>query len=218
MFTSEKKTKPRKKMLLKEVKLEAFKLLADETRRKIMSLLRDRELNVCTIAAELNMTSQNIYHHMQKLENAGLIHVTREKRCDHLIESYYQATAENFICSTEELKGEPLKEDLMDTLNGLNKIGFKMEVNEEKVSELTELQQKRRKFTKLRSPVHEMCTKCSSTNFFLKFGQISPLKLDRIHHYANLIMMTDEEYEESIKHDRELRQFLRSICQKKPKK
>ena len=204
-------------MLFKEVKPKALNLLVDETRRKIMSLLRDKELNVCTIADELNMTPQTIYHHIKKLENAGLVHVTREKRCGHLIESYYQATAENFICCNEKPKGEPLKEDFMDVLTELNKMGFKMKVNKENASKLAEVQRRQMKFTKLRSPVDEMCMKCGATGFFLKFGPIDPLKLDRVYHYANLIMMSDEEYKESLKLNREMRQLLHSICQERPK-
>lgn len=218
MLTSEKKAKPERKMLVKEVKPEVFRLLGDKTRRKIMLLLKDKELNMCTIADQLNLTPQNVYHHVKKLEKGGLIHVTREERCGHLIESYYQATAENFCFSSDEKpEDEPLREDLTDVLNGLNEIGFKMEVNEDKASKLREFQKRRMKFTKLRSPMHGMCEKCGSTDFFLKSGQIDPLTLDRIYHHANLIMMTDEEYEESIKLNRELRKFLRSICKEKPK-
>ncbi len=217
MLASEKKTKPPKKLLLKEVKPEAFKLLGDETRRKIMLLLRDKELNVCTIADELKMTPQTIYHHMKKLEHTGLIHVTREERCGHLIESYYQATAENFICCTGEPKDESSQEDFMDALNGLNMIGFKIEADEKNASKLKDFQQKMRKFTKLLSPADKMFTKYGSTSFFLKSGPIDLLKLKRIYSYGNLIMMTDEEYEECIKIERELRQFLRSISREKPK-
>jgi len=205
-------------MLVKEVKPEVFSLLGDETRRKIMFLLKDKELNACTIADQLNITPQNVYHHIKKLEKGGLIHVTREERCGHLIESYYQATAENFCFGSAEIpKDEPLKEDPTDVLNRLNEIGFRIEVDEDKASKLREFQQRRMKFTKLRSPADEMCAKCGSTDFFLKSGQIDPVKLDRTYHHANLIMMTDEEYEESIKLDRELRKFLRSICKEKPK-
>ena len=217
MFAYEKKTPPEKKPLLKEVKPNAFKLLVDETRRKIMLLLRDRELNVCKMATELNMTPQTIHHHIQKLENAGLIHVTCEKRCGHIIESYYQATAENFICCAEKLEGEPSNKDLIDVLNGLTKMGVKMEVNEENVSKLREFQQEQMKIAKLRSPLHEMFKKCGSSGFFLMSGPVDPLNLERAYHYANLVMMSDEEYEESTKLDRALRQFLCSICQEKPK-
>ncbi len=43
------------------------------------------------------------------------------------------------------------------------------------------------------------------------------LKLDHTYHYANLILMTEEEYEEKVNNERELRQFLQSICREKPK-
>lgn len=203
--------------LCKVVTPDACKLLGGETQRKIIDRLRAKELSVCDISKELNVTPQAIYHHIKKLENAGLISVTREERCGHLIESYYKTTAENFICSTEEIKGEPLKEDLAAVLSDLNKIGFKLEVTEEKMSELTEILAKQKKFEKLPSPALEICRKCGSTEFFVKFGPMDLVKLDHTYHYANLIMMTDEEYEEKINLERELRQFLISICTEKPK-
>ena len=217
MLASENKTKPAIKMPLKEVKLEAFKLLGDETRRKIMFLLRDKELTVGAVADELKMTPQTTYHHMKKLEHAGLIQVACEKRCGHLIESYYQATAENFICCTGEPKDETSQEDFTDALKGLNMIGFKIEANEETASKLKDFHQKMMKFTKLLSPADKMFTKYGATSFFLKSGPIDLLKLKRIYSYGNLIIMTDEEYEKCIKLERELRQFLRSICREKPK-
>lgn len=217
-MTAQKKAKSHKKVLLKEVEPEALKLLGEETRRKIMDLVRDRELNVCAISEELGITPQTIYHHVKKLEKAGLIHVTREERCGHWIESYYQATAENFCsCSGGKLEGELSKEDPIEVLNGLNEIGFEMDVDEDKALRLRELQKRRTKFTKLRSPVDEMCSKCGSTGFFLKSGLIDSLKLDKIYHYANLMMLTDEEFEESVRLDRELRKFLHSISKEKPK-
>ena len=75
---------------------EAFKLMADETRRKIVFLLRAKEMTVSQIAHELNITPQTIYHHIKRLVEGNLVEVTREVRVDHLIESYYRATAEVF--------------------------------------------------------------------------------------------------------------------------
>jgi DNA-binding transcriptional ArsR family regulator len=75
---------------------EAFKLMADESRRKIVFLLRAKEMTVSQIAHELSITPQTIYHHMRKLVESNLVEVTREVRVDHLIESYYRATAEVF--------------------------------------------------------------------------------------------------------------------------
>jgi DNA-binding transcriptional ArsR family regulator len=205
--------------LCKVVESKASTLLGGKIKRKIMNLLRDDELTIGEIAKKLNMTPQAIYHHMKKLKKAGLVHVIREERCcgGHLIESYYKATAENFISYTEEPKGESSEENTRDILNELNKIGFKMESDEEKLLKLAEIQARRRTFTKLQSPVPEICKKCGSGDFFLKSGPMDLLKLDHTYHYANLVLMTEEEYEEKVNNERELRQFLQSICQEKPK-
>jgi DNA-binding transcriptional ArsR family regulator len=78
---------------------KAFQLLADGTRRKIVYLLRVKEMSVSQLAAELNLTPQAVYHHVKKLVKGGLVEVSREERCGHLIESYYRATAEMFSFS-----------------------------------------------------------------------------------------------------------------------
>lgn len=201
--------------LCKVVESEACKLLGDEVRRKIVQQLRGKELSICQIGERLNMTSQAVYHHIKKLEKAGLVQVTREERHCHLIESYYQATAETFICCSDEIKGQSRDKSLRDILKGLDKIGFKMEINQETLLKMAEIQAKQRALKKLRSPVPEICVKCGSGDFFLKSGPMDLLKLDHIYHYANLIAMTDEEYEESVQGERELRHFLLSICQEK---
>jgi len=202
--------------LCKVIKPSACKLLEGETQRKILDLLRTSDLAVGKIAKELNLTPQSIYHHIKKLEKAGLIHVTREKRCGHLIESYYQTTARNFVCSIERSKAEPMKRNFKEILDELNKIGFKMEVNEEAASKLAKIQETRKKFVKFHSPVPEICTKCGSTDYFVKVGPMDPVKLEYAYNYANLIMMNDKEYEEKSNLERELRQFLLSICQGTP--
>ena len=72
---------------------EGFKLFADETRRRIVFLLRAKEMTVSQIAQEFNLTPQAVYHHIKRLVKGGMVEVTREVRVDHLIESYYRATA-----------------------------------------------------------------------------------------------------------------------------
>ena len=115
----------------KEVAPKTWKLLGDETRRNIIFLLRVNELTVGQISAELDMTPQAIYHHIKKLEKAGLVEVTREERCGHLIESYYRATAETFLCSIGSLYKKKVKIDMLTVLDGLSKLGFKMESSDE---------------------------------------------------------------------------------------
>ena len=117
---------------------EAFQLLADETRRKMVFLLRVKEMTVSQIAAELNKTPQAIYHHIKKLLKGELIEVAREERIDHLIESYYRATAETFFCSIGKTarSRELAKDQVRNVLNALRKLGFNLEFDEKKITQL----------------------------------------------------------------------------------
>src|SRR2546425_538311 len=62
---------------------EAFQLLADETRRRIIYLLRAKEMTVSQISAELGLTPQAIYHHIRKMRDAdffvkqGITHLAK---------------------------------------------------------------------------------------------------------------------------------------------
>ncbi|HHY41416.1 MAG TPA: winged helix-turn-helix transcriptional regulator [Thermoanaerobacterales bacterium] len=57
---------------------ELFKVLADETRVKVVYLLSKEELCVCDIAALLNTTVSNISHHLRVLRTAHLVKFRRE--------------------------------------------------------------------------------------------------------------------------------------------
>ena len=70
--------------------------MADDTRRRVIYLLRAKEMTVSQIASELQKTPQGIYHHIRKLLDAGMVEVAKEERVDHFIETYYRATAEVF--------------------------------------------------------------------------------------------------------------------------
>src|SRR5215472_15565535 len=75
---------------------EAFELMADETRRHMVNLLRAREMTVSQISEALDKTPQNIYHHIRKLVDGALVEVVREERIENFVERYYRATAEIF--------------------------------------------------------------------------------------------------------------------------
>jgi DNA-binding transcriptional ArsR family regulator len=125
---------------------DAFQLLSDETRRKIVYLLRVKEMTVSQLAAELGVTPQAVYHHMRKLLKGKLIEVAREERVEHLIESYYRATAEIFILShgkaDRQVSGDKklAKETITTILNVLKKIGLNIQADEDKISQLADLQ------------------------------------------------------------------------------
>ena len=53
--------------------LLVFKALSEETRLRILSILRSGELCVCDIAETLKMTQPNISFHLGMLKEAGLI-------------------------------------------------------------------------------------------------------------------------------------------------
>jgi DNA-binding transcriptional ArsR family regulator len=51
----------------------AFKALSDPTRRKIIRLLRERDMTAGDIADQFSMTKPSISHHLSALKNAKLI-------------------------------------------------------------------------------------------------------------------------------------------------
>ena len=193
---------------IREVGPEAFRLLGDETRRKMIFLLRVKELTVSQISGELGITPQTIYHHIKKLERSGLVEVTREERINHIIESYYQATAETFICSIGSLRKETVKVDMLDVLKGLNKIGFKVKGSNEIASNLVDLETKMIK--------HKGAKKLEDAIVKLE-KDMDFMTLEWVKHYADVMLMSEEEFAKRQKLSRELRQLLLSICKEKPK-
>jgi len=189
---------------------EAFQLLADETRRKMMFLLRVKEMTVSQIAKELGITPQAIYHHIKKLLNGGIVEVVREERLGHLIESYYMTTAESFHFSmggTESKKPQSqklVKEQEIATLNALKKLGFKIEFNENKVSELVAV----------KSEIEECCSSAKFEDAIAEMEDLDfPTKL-LVGEYAGIISMSDKEFTKKEEISRKQRDLLRSLVKK----
>jgi len=65
-----------KKFVNKQSKF--FRALADETRLRILKLLRIREMCVCEIMIALNLTQPTASHHLGILGNAGLVSCRKE--------------------------------------------------------------------------------------------------------------------------------------------
>ena len=55
-----------------------FKALSDQKRLRIVKLLREKEMCVCELMICLDMTQPNLSHHIQILENVGI--VNRKKK------------------------------------------------------------------------------------------------------------------------------------------
>lgn len=184
-----------------------FKLLADETRRKIVFLLRAKEMTVSQIASTLEVTPQAIYHHIKKLQKADLVQVTREERVGHLIESHYRATAEAFMCSVGATpSGREFFEKQMGTaLDSLVKIGFDMEYDEDDVQRLIQKQD-------------ELIKCCGDKEFEnemkVALDDLDGGTLDVVKEYGTLLAMTDEEFSKQQRLNREFREALRSLLKK----
>jgi DNA-binding transcriptional ArsR family regulator len=180
---------------------KAFELAADPTRRRVIHLLRARELSVSQIADELKMTPQAIYHHVRKMLDAGLIEVAKEERVDHFIETYYQAAAEIFEFSYGETSDQKYQEGrTKEALQALTKISLTLPIDEETVS----------KYARLATKMNSIC-QCCTPEFIEKISQLdldSFTKQDAIEIASN-ISMSDKQFEELQTLKREARELLK---------
>jgi DNA-binding transcriptional ArsR family regulator len=185
---------------------EAFKLLGDESRRKILFFLRAKEMTVSQIAQELNLTPQTVYFHIKKLLEGGMVEVAREVRVDHLIESYYQATAEVFhftVGKTSQSK-ETLTEQIEATLSALKRVGFKIECDKKIVDQLAELQLQIQDCCRSKE-LEEKVAGMEDVDFFTK---------QDVQEYAGLLSMTSQEIAQEDEIKKKFRNLLRSTLRK----
>lgn len=201
--------------LVHEISREAFKLMEDETRRRIVFMLRDEPLSVKQISERLGLTPQNIYHHMNKLQDADIVELNYERKKGHLIESYYTTTAENFIFSDDKIPELPTQ-SFVDILNGLNELGFQVDVSLENAVILEELHSEYSDTVEIENQLPDLCRMCSFSGFFMKFGPMNPYLLNRLYMYASLIKMSDSEFQGSMEKLRKIRNFLKSKTMDNP--
>lgn len=64
---------------------QAFKALSDPTRRKILDLLKERDMTAGEIADQFQMSKPSISHHLSLLKQAEL--VWDERRGQHIVYS-----------------------------------------------------------------------------------------------------------------------------------
>jgi DNA-binding transcriptional ArsR family regulator len=189
---------------------EAFKILADDTRKRMIFLLRVKEMTVSQIADELDLTPQTVYHHIKRLVEAGMVEVTREVRVDHLIESYYMSTAEVFHLTVGKTSGgkETLKEMIPVTLDALKRLGFNITYTDKDVAQLAELTMERA----------ECCSAKEYEDAVSKLEDVDLFTKEDVQEYAALLSMSDKQLEEQDEIDRKFRTLLRSLVKQKPKK
>jgi len=186
---------------------EAIQLIADETRRKIVFLLRVKEMTVAQIAAELNLTPQAVYHHVKKLLDGRMIEVVREERVGHLIESYYRATAEAFSFSFGKTPGgrKLAREQVVTILNALKKLGFNLEFDEKKISQLIDIWTELNDCCKSSGKFEDAVAELDDVDFITK---------QAVQEYAEILSMSNEEFTKQQKIRNKFRDFLTSLIKK----
>lgn len=90
-------------MVIRDPKIA--KIVADDTRWKILSILRYRAMTPSQLAVFLSKTVSSIMHHLRVLEEKGLVTLVRTEVKGNMIEKWYKATARKFIISYELTEG-----------------------------------------------------------------------------------------------------------------
>lgn len=80
---------------------DVWKALADPTRRKILSLLKNKDMNAGEIAAEFNMTKPSISNHLNILKQADL--VDAEKQGQNVVYSLKTSVLEDILGMLSDL-------------------------------------------------------------------------------------------------------------------
>jgi DNA-binding transcriptional ArsR family regulator len=179
----------------------AFELMADETRRRVIYLLRAKEMTVSQLAAELEKTPQAIYHHIRKLLDSGLVEVAKEERVDHFIETYYRASAEVF----EFIHGEGGSEKYgerrtREALQALKQLGIDARVDDEIISRLLRVSKEMNELA-LSPDMEEKIQKMEGIDFIGK---------KHVADYVNLLTMSDKQFEEWLNFERTRRNILKA--------
>ena len=78
---------------------EVAKLLADETRRRMLHMLRHKEMSPADLAKALDRNFSSVQHHLNLLIGAGLVEQTKEEKVRNMIQPYYHATAHRYLIS-----------------------------------------------------------------------------------------------------------------------
>ncbi|HUI01375.1 MAG TPA: winged helix-turn-helix domain-containing protein [Nitrososphaerales archaeon] len=181
---------------------KAIEAVADETRRRIIYLLRAKEQTVSQLAETLGKTPQAIYHQIRILTTAGLVEVAREERVGHFIETYFRATAEVF----EFRHGEPSKDkkagkDMMSGLKALPQIGISVDFDKEKIARIEAIAAK----ISAREVDPEL------EDRIMTLDDVDFLAKQHAFFLAKYVKMSEKDFDESEADQRELFRLIRSI-------
>jgi len=182
---------------------DAFQLLADETRRKIIYLLRVKEMTVSQIAEQMHLTTQAIYHHIRKLKDADMVEVAKEERIGHFIETYYRTTAEIFHLSHGEATTQKDREaQIKAAFEGLRKLGMTVDCTPAKLKEII----------RITKEIDECCTMKEWTEKTANLG-LDFMTQQAVIEYAYLVGMTEAQFDKNQAQSKQIWKVLKSCIE-----
>ena len=177
---------------------KAFELMADGTRRRMINLLKAKELTVSQIAEALGQTPQNIYHHIRKLVDGGLVEVTREERIENFAERYYRATAEIFEVTHGRGEEELNEVEVKAFLKSVSEAGLVKRADDKALTKAFKLLERSRSIM-FGDDLARKLEKLEDAALALKLHTTD---------YAQLLLMSNAEFEEYQRLQRQLRDLL----------
>ena len=178
----------------------AFEVVADETRRRMIYLLRVKEMTVSQIADALDKTPQAIYHQIKKLQETGLVEVAREERVDHFIETYYRATAEVFEFTHGDQSSDTIAADLRDTMQTLSTIGIQVNATEDLISLIAEIERRQGSLSSISKELEEKIAGLEDAGFHTK---------QHAYKILQMALMSDKEFEQMQSDERRFRELAK---------
>ncbi|MCJ2520152.1 MAG: helix-turn-helix domain-containing protein [Candidatus Thermoplasmatota archaeon] len=126
---------------------KAIRIATESTRRKILSLLRVRGMVVSQLAELLEKDQSTVYRHVEKLQEAGLIVPSGERKTHHIPERIYTRTARIFLIAPDtsttidevELSRFYGREEVTRMLRVLKSLGYLDELTPDLVQEARDL-------------------------------------------------------------------------------
>jgi len=178
---------------------KAFELMADPTRRRMINLLKARELTVSQISEALGKTPQNTYHHIRKLVDGGLVEVTREERIENFSERYYRATAEIFEVTHGRGEEELNEAEVKAFLKSVSEAGLVKHADDKILSKAFKILERSRSII-FGDDLARKLEKLEDAALALKLHTTD---------YAQLLLMSNAEFEEYQRLQRQLRDLLK---------
>lgn len=74
---------------------DVWDAMSDETRREILAMLKERDLNAGEIAEKFNLTKATVSHHLSVLKAAGLVET--EKHAQTIVYSLNMTVFQSFL-------------------------------------------------------------------------------------------------------------------------